>query len=148
MKRKPPTELGTHPTMMLVRDILKRYPDPALFPQIVDTLGDAPDEARLRNAHIEWVKRGYNPSNLAWLFDWYVNNSTPRRQPSGTNIGKPSTPAPVGSEHKLSDPDMSRLLEQICPPGVSFADYLTRLIENEQITASEREVYLTHASKG
>lgn len=68
-----PTPLVTarHPTIQLVREIMRRYPNGALYEKIVTALGDDVDVPRLKDCYVEWCARGFKPTNFAWLFDWY-----------------------------------------------------------------------------
>lgn len=61
-----------HPAVQAVRQVLNRYPNRATFPAIAEALGGVPDTPRLRECFVEWCKRGFNPLNLAWLFQWYA----------------------------------------------------------------------------
>jgi hypothetical protein len=61
------------PSVEVVRLVMNRFPDKALWTRITQTLGENPDEQLLRDCWTEWVARGYSKINFAWLFDWYPN---------------------------------------------------------------------------
>src|SRR5205085_8108599 len=66
-----PDPRSTHPAILAVKSILNRYPNRALWDDLIATLGAEPDAARLKNCHKEWARRGYNPDGMAWALDWY-----------------------------------------------------------------------------
>jgi hypothetical protein len=87
-----------HPAVQAVRAVMSRYPNRVNFAAIADALGEQPDEAKLRECFAEWCKRGFNPLNLAWLFQWYACGIPPdtRASPPAWNgahaNGNPAPP--------------------------------------------------------
>lgn len=70
-KREAAPSQAHHPAIQLFRTITNRYPDKSLHQRIISTLGDQPNADLLGRCYTEWVSRGWNKMNLAWLFDWY-----------------------------------------------------------------------------
>ena len=62
-----------HPAIKFLRSLTNRYPDKSLWPKIALTLGAGFDPDRVGDCYREWVGRGFNKMNFAWLFDWYVS---------------------------------------------------------------------------
>lgn len=48
-----------------------RYPPVELYDEIITSLGETPDGARLAECRKAWVARGYNPNGWGWLLQWY-----------------------------------------------------------------------------
>lgn len=65
-KAPPPAEIA------LVRSITNRYPDKALWEQIVSAVSGKSAED-IRACYTAWVARGFNPTNYAWLLEWVPN---------------------------------------------------------------------------
>lgn len=79
-KRKRKTDpRRNHPAIQAVRDVTNRYPAKALWDDIIKLLGDEPRIDEVRLCFKEWVRRGFNPTNLAWLDEWFVSGIPPRR---------------------------------------------------------------------
>ncbi len=96
-KRNSPRrdERTDHPAIQAIRLVTNRYPDKAVWDKLIADLG-VPDLALLERCHVEWVSRGFKPTNLAWAFEWY-KNGIPEKQNNGTNrqnTGK-QTPAEI-----------------------------------------------------
>ena len=70
---------------MSFRRLTGRYPPKINYDQVIDVLGDNPDELKMKHCYQEWCGRGYKPVNLAWLLDWYVNgiSKTPMKKNTG-----------------------------------------------------------------
>ncbi len=62
-----------HPALQSVLKIKGRYPAKDLWNLVIETLGEAPDEARLRDCWVKWRGKGFNAENYGWLTDWYVS---------------------------------------------------------------------------
>lgn len=75
---------SVHKAIQAVRQITKRYPNELLYDEIIETVGESPDEVSLKKCATEWAKRGYNLNNLAWVTDWYVNG-IPQRNGAKNN---------------------------------------------------------------
>lgn len=84
------------PAIACVRGVMGGATNPpiVLYDEIIETLGETPDGPRLARCYQEWVKRGFKPTNYAWLFDWYVRgipengSGGARASPSGSGNGK------------------------------------------------------------
>lgn len=71
-KRKPAKEKAPVPEPVTwFRSVVGRFPPKVLFAAVVDVVETRRDEAFLKRCQTEWIARGYNPSNYAWLLDWY-----------------------------------------------------------------------------
>lgn len=80
-------------TVETIRGIIGRYPRKELWSRIDETLSGNLDTDKLKNCYLDWIQTGYNPTNLAWLFEWYVNGKpiSPReaaKQVSSTNANR------------------------------------------------------------
>ena len=79
-RRKRKTDPRTqHPAIQAVREVTNRYPPKPIWDDIIKLLGDEPRIEEMRVCFKEWVKPGFNPTNFAWLFDWYVSGIPPRK---------------------------------------------------------------------
>jgi hypothetical protein len=88
----PRDDRTDHPSIQAVREIVGRYPDKALWDTFIETLGDTPDTFRLKTCFIEWRKKGWNPTNNGWAFDWYINGITEKNNGKNQqNNGRTST---------------------------------------------------------
>lgn len=87
-KVPPPAEIE------LIRSITNRYPDKALWDQLVVSLSGKNPET-VKAAYTAWIARGFRPTNYAWALEW-VPNGIPaapgRNVPNGraTPNGLPS----------------------------------------------------------
>jgi len=71
-KRKTAKEKAPVPEPVTwFRSVVGRFPPKELFAAVVDVVETRRDEAFLKRCQTEWIARGYNPSNYAWLLDWY-----------------------------------------------------------------------------
>lgn len=66
-------DLSKHPAIQAARSAINRYPNKITWPAIIETLGESPDAPRLRKCAATWIARGFNPLNLDWIHDWYIN---------------------------------------------------------------------------
>ena len=71
-KPKPEDPRGKHPAILAVKSVMSRYPKKDLWDEMILFLGDSPDTEKIKGCYLAWIKRGYNPVNFAWLFDWTV----------------------------------------------------------------------------
>jgi hypothetical protein len=71
-KPKPVDPRGKHPAILAVKSVTSRYPKKGLWDEVIRFLGELPDTEKMQGCYVEWIKRGYNEMNLAWLFDWTV----------------------------------------------------------------------------
>ena len=60
-----------HPAIQAVKSITNKLPSKTIYDEVIETLGDQPDTEKLNNCFKTWVLRGYNPTNLTWLTEWY-----------------------------------------------------------------------------
>lgn len=70
-KAPPPPEID------MIRSLTGRYPDKALWPQIVAAISGKSDDV-IRDAYTAWVGRGFNPTNYAWALEWVPNGIPPK----------------------------------------------------------------------
>lgn len=84
-----------HPSVQAYRSITGKLPPKPLYDAVIATLGEnGPPEAdvgRARDCYHAWLARGYNPSALTWLLEWY---KTGIPKPDGGN-GKRASPQTV-----------------------------------------------------
>jgi hypothetical protein len=71
-----------HKAIQAIRQITNRYPSELLYDEIIESVGESPDEVKLKKCATEWVKKGYNIFNFAWVTDWY-RNGIPERGGNG-----------------------------------------------------------------
>lgn len=83
--KSPPDPRSKHPAIMACKSLMARYPDKSLYDRLIQVIGDAPDEERLRACREEWVKRGYNASAWTWALDWYKDGIPVRHGQNGGN---------------------------------------------------------------
>ncbi len=77
----------------------KRLISAALYARVESIIAAKRDPPFLRLCYETWLARGYNPKNLAWLFEWYANGRIPEGR---------SPPSPNGQEtyhHEVADID-------------------------------------------
>lgn len=74
-----------HPAIATVWEISRRYPKKELWDPIIEVLGDDIDVELLMEAHAEWSRRGYNPTNYNWVLDWYANGRVPYKNGKQSN---------------------------------------------------------------
>jgi hypothetical protein len=73
-----------------------RYPPKQLWQRVAEGIRLPIDMPRMRQAYEEWIARGYNRENLAWLFEWYGRGRIPAREaerPAGRG-GARASPEP------------------------------------------------------
>jgi hypothetical protein len=90
----PPADT-TPAQIKLVKKIAKLVPNRAVWDDIVDAIGDEPDEEKLRLCFKTWVAKGFKPKNLAWISDWYAKGipSYQNGKPKLADPGKQTEPA-------------------------------------------------------
>ena len=86
-KKKPKDERSVSPAIISFRRLTGLYPPKVNYEQVISVLGDQPDEAKMKRCYQDWCARGFKPTNINWLLDWYVNGVPIRGKPSGTLIG-------------------------------------------------------------
>lgn len=60
------------PAIEMIRELTKRYPAKALWPDLIKVLGGFPLRDKLQRCFTAWIMRGYNPMNFSWVTEWYV----------------------------------------------------------------------------
>lgn len=105
-KTGPPRDpLRNHPAVLLVKNITGKWPPRTVFDRLARELGETPDAARFAEIYEEWRARGYRPTNLAGMLDWYRKGIPPirgERPPGGMPAAKPLEERPR-SESELAD---------------------------------------------
>jgi phage replication O-like protein O len=111
-QRKPENPLSKHPAIQAFRAVTGRYPREANYAQLVEVLGECPDVENLRGCWVDWNSRGFNPQNIAWAIDWYLNghdkkgaNNNGRTNGEGANSGGgiASRVGAVVSNYRIAD---------------------------------------------
>lgn len=89
-KAKKPKSDGRSktPAIIAFRRLTGQYPKTINYQDVIDILGNAPNEPLLASCYREWCARGYNAKSIKWLTDWYKNGGVPGR--------KQSVPEPKG----------------------------------------------------
>lgn len=64
---------ATHPAIAAFRDVANKFPPKKEWDDLIAVLGEEPDIEHLKACHAEWARRGYNPYNHSYVYDWYVN---------------------------------------------------------------------------
>lgn len=64
---------SSHPAIQAVKEITGQYPNKLNYDEIIETLGDEPDKAKLKDCATAWGKVSKNIFNLVWVFEWYPN---------------------------------------------------------------------------
>lgn len=116
-----------HPAIQAFIEVTSRPPRAEHHERIKAALGETPDIPRLKTCYAEWTARGYNPTNLAWLEEWYPKGIPP------SNVRQFSRPvAAKGVMTGAANPK---------PPTDSVTNAEMRRLadELERLTAKERE---------
>lgn len=70
------------PAIIAFRRLTGQYPKVINYQEILDVLGENPNEPLLASCYREWCARGYNTKSIKWLTDWYKHGGIPgRNQP-------------------------------------------------------------------
>jgi len=59
------------------RSVIGRFPPKELYPKVIEIVSVRRDADLLQTCWAEWIGRGYNRVNYAWLLDWYKNGHIP-----------------------------------------------------------------------
>lgn len=71
---KPVDNRSLHPTIQGFRSAMGQYPKEELWDRLIEDVGDQElDVPRLKACRVEWLGRGYNPTNILGWLDWYHN---------------------------------------------------------------------------
>ncbi len=73
-KKKPiPDGRSKTPAIIAFRRLTGHYPKSINYQDVIDILGEVPDEVKLAACYKEWCARGYNSNSIKWLTEWYKN---------------------------------------------------------------------------
>ena len=64
-------DLVKHQTILDFKEVTGFLPHKLARPRIAKTFPDGLDKGQARDALERWVLKGFNPTNLDWLFNWY-----------------------------------------------------------------------------
>jgi hypothetical protein len=68
------------PEIKLFKQVTRKLPRAPVREDVIKALGGTPNVDFLKECFKEWIKRGHNEFNLAWLFTWYADGAiTPVR---------------------------------------------------------------------
>lgn len=81
---------SNHPAIQAYKTTVGRFPPKPIYPEIITTVGDSPDLARMAGCYREWVSRGYNPNSAKWLLDWYTIGIPSQRRNNARPAGPPA----------------------------------------------------------
>jgi hypothetical protein len=70
---KPRDPRLDHPALKAVIEVKGSYPHKDTWDLVIKVVGEEPDVERLRSCWVTWRAKGFQPMNLGWLTDWYVN---------------------------------------------------------------------------
>jgi hypothetical protein len=70
---RPPDPRVQHAAIQAVWKIRGKYPLKELWDMVIETVGDEPDEGRMKACWLQWRAKGFSSENYGWLTDWYVN---------------------------------------------------------------------------
>jgi hypothetical protein len=65
-----------HPAITVFREVTQRYPLKPTFDLIIRALGENPNKERLKEVYEEWCARGFKPTNVSGLLEWYKTGIT------------------------------------------------------------------------
>lgn len=128
-----------HPAIVLFRELTHRYPTRELVPGVIDALGERPDRKWLTTCYHEWLKRGYRPLNLAWLFEWYAQGKIPSGPVRRRDVGASQTqaaPVAVAPPENQTMP-LSEILRIVEEHESKISNPEPEPFENEDITTDE-----------
>lgn len=69
------------------RSVIGRFPPKELYPKVTEIVDARRDADLLQTCWAEWIGRGYNRVNYAWLLDWYKNDRIPPPRPAAGRNG-------------------------------------------------------------
>ncbi len=105
-----------HPAIVAIREISSLYPPKEIWDLLIDTLGEKPHAARLKECWLAWRVRGNKPTNYAWALEWYVQG-VPSYAANG-NGHKPTAPdpgRPIEAAGEIRDPKPQRPAAHVTP---------------------------------
>lgn len=66
-------ERNDHPAIKAFYKVRGSYPLKRNWDFVIEALGNEPDESKMRECWKVWSSHGYNPQDLVWVLDWYIN---------------------------------------------------------------------------
>lgn len=77
-RKKPKTDpRSSLPAIIAFHHVTGIYPPKPNYDQVICLLGDHPDEQRMLTCYQSWCARGYKPTNMNWLLEWYADGGPP-----------------------------------------------------------------------
>jgi hypothetical protein len=67
-------DLILHPTIQAIKALTGYMPKKVIWELLIKTFPDGLDMDRAKEALERWAAKGWNPLNLDWLFNWYMND--------------------------------------------------------------------------
>jgi hypothetical protein len=111
---KAPDPRSKHPAILAVKSVMSRYPKKELWDEMIQFLGNSPDAEKIQSCYLAWIKRGYNPLNYAWLFDWTVTGVPEKGGFNGkAQIGKSANDASKNGAYRTTEEDGIRTPQQL-----------------------------------
>lgn len=99
-----------HPAIECFRAVTGRFPVKSQWAEIARVLGGDPDQPRLRRCFVAWEGKGFKPTNLGWLYEWYVDG-IPKGPPNGHG------PGPVNPTREMLKRRMAEALAEEAANG-------------------------------
>lgn len=62
----------SHPAIVALRTVTGHLPPKGAYDLIISRLGENPDQSKLSTVFAAWTARGYKPTNLSGVMDWYT----------------------------------------------------------------------------
>ena len=66
-----------HPSIQAIFRLTGRYPNKTMYDVVIETIGENPDQGKLKECWVEWRRRKFSAINYGWAMDWYVNGIPP-----------------------------------------------------------------------
>lgn len=114
-KKKP----SIHPAIAAVRKITKSMPHEAIRDELIEALGNSPDEELLAKCFKTWVAKGWRPKNYTWITEWYVKGGPPEYS-NGSKTVRPFDP---GKNDAPIDTSVNDQWCDICNDEACFKDH-------------------------
>lgn len=87
---------SAHVALQAFRDVRHCYPVQECWPQIIETVGDAPAALKLWSAVlVDWVATGYSPKNITGPLEWFKAGGKPSRTNGNGAYQPPQLPRRV-----------------------------------------------------
>lgn len=98
---------SSHPAIAAMREVIGKYPNKALWEDIIVRLGTEPNIVKLKECRVAWITKGYNANAITWL-DWYFNGiphyngkPDPRTESYAYVRGQPTQREAIEAEQKM-----------------------------------------------